>query len=767
MRERQPPGDLPTELTSFVGREREIAEVGLELSRTRLLTLTGPGGVGKTRLALEVATQRRADFADGVRFVNLAPIADPSMVAQAVLVALGLRHERERSALEGLVARLRPCQLLLVLDNCEHLLSGCGPLADALLRACPGLRLLATSREPLGIAGETVWTVPALSLPDRWHTASVEALLLSEAGRLFVERAAAARSGFTPRQDNAQSIAEICWQLDGIPLAIELAAVCVRGLSVGQLAGRLEDRFRVLSRGPRAGPPRHQTLRAAVDWSYELLSEAERVLFNRLSVFTGGWPLAAAEAVCGGGLVASDDVLQLLQRLVDRSLVVADEQAGEMRYRLLETLRQYAAEHLALAGEQVDLRNRHRDWCVQVAEAGERDIWRAEQLECVERLVREHDNVRTALRWTLTCAEEDPEPGLRIAAAMVRFWDVHGDLREGIRWLDDLLRLPSVRPHRLGWARAVTARAYLATLAGQRALGIALLDDSLAFWRALGDPRGLAIALFFRGVAVIWSETDLRASRPDFEESLAFARQRGPRWTVYFCLYCLGEVARGDGQFDRAHALLAESLALARASQDRWGAFHAEFGLASVELARGERHTAEQHAQRSLSLSLELGDSRGSTYAFETLACIAAEDGEAVRAARLFGAAQALREPLGDFLSATAGAARERALARIRGRLGDAALEAALEVGRRLSLEDAVALARTSRRASDTIGDGLTAREREVARLVASGLSNREIAEAMVISERTAESHLTHMFTKLGLRSRTQLAAWALEKSDF
>ncbi|HEY2594969.1 MAG TPA: helix-turn-helix domain-containing protein, partial [Chloroflexota bacterium] len=507
-----PPSNLPRELTSFVGRERQIAAVGLELLERRLLTLTGPGGVGKTRLALEVAEQLRPQFADGVHFVSLAALTDASMVG-----------------LEG-------------------------------------------------------------------------------------------------------------------------------------------------------------------------------------------------------------DVVQLVGRLVDRSLVVAEELAGEvgeMRYRLLETLRQYAAEQLDAAGELAELRERHRAWCLGVAENGEREIWRAEQVRCVERLARENDNVRAGLGWTLSLTADDPEIGLRTAAAMVRFWDVHGDLREGIRWLDDLLRLPGVRPQTLGWARALSARAYLATLAGHREQGIQLLDQSLPFWRALPDTRGLAVALFFRGFAVAWTGTDLRASAPALEESLGFARQRGPRWTVYFCLYCLGEVARSDGDLARADALFSESLSLATDAQDRWGAFHAHLGLAFLALGRGETTAAEEHASRGLTLSLELGDSRGSTYALEALGCIAAEHHDARRVARVFGAAQALREPLGDFQSVTALAARELALATIHARLGDAAFEAALAAGRRLGLEEAVALAR-GMQLDERLEDGLTAREHEVARLVARGMSNREIATALV-----------------------------------
>ena len=432
-----------------------------------------------------------------------------------------------------------------------------------------------------------------------------------------------------------------------------------------------------------------------------------------------------------------------------------------MRYRLFETLRQCGAEQLLLMGEETQLRERHRAWCLRLAEEGERDIWGADQLEVVARLTREQDNVRAALGWTLT-SSDDPDHGLRIAAAMVRFWDVHGDLREGVRWLSDLLALPTVRPSTLGWARAATARAYLTILSGDGASGLALLETTLPFWRALGDPRGLGMALFFRGLAVAWTATDIREAVPTFANSLALARQRGPRWTAYFCLYCLGEAARLEGDLERADALLSESLALSSAAPDRWGAFHALYGLAFANLQRGNLTLATTQAQQSLTLCAELGDTRGSTYALEALGCVAVAEGHAHRAARLFGAAAVLREPVGDFASATLQAARERALLTIRTQLGEREFAAASAEGRRLSFDQAFSLARVAE-VVDRGPGGLSSREREVAQLVARGLSNREIADALVLTERTVESHLTHIFGKLGLRSRSQLTAWSLE----
>jgi predicted ATPase/DNA-binding CsgD family transcriptional regulator len=754
---------LPNDLTSFIGREREMAQLVRELGGSRLVTLTGSGGVGKTRLAIQVAERQRLAFADGVAFVSLAPIADPALVPRAIVDGLGLQPDRNRPALETLVRQLRTRELLLVLDNCEHVLAASGEVADALLRACSGVRILATSHEPLGVGGERVWRVPPMSLPDNRQVVSGDDLVASsEAARLFVERATSAESTFTLRPEDVPSVAELCHRLDGIPLAIELAANRVRALTVGQIASRLENRFLLLTDGPRFGPQRHQTLRRAIQWSYELLSEPERVLLNRLGVFAAGWTLEAAEAVCAGESVPREDLVDLMCRLVDRSLVVAEENAGAMRYRLLETLREFAAEQLAESGEEQQLRERHRTWYVHVAEDGERDIWRSDQLACVKRLDADRDNIRSALSWTLLDAASDPEPGLRIAAAMVRFWDLHGDLLEATRWLTDLLALPRVQRGTPTWARAVTALGYLTILRGDRAAALPLLDQSIAFWRHVAEPRGLAVALFFRGLSVAWTGTDLDLAQANFTESLQLARQRGPRWVVYFCLYCLGETARLHGDLPRAEALLAESLSLAMLEGERWGAFHALYGLALVALLRGERDHANQLAQRCLDASLELGDARGATYAIDVLACVALADEHARRAARLFSAAQALREPLGDFASATLRIQREQALATIRAKLGPTAFTAACAAGRSLSLDQAAALARAPY-ASHPPPSGLTPRERGVARLVAEGLSNREVAESLVVTERTVESHLGHIFDKLGLRSRTQLAAWAIE----
>jgi predicted ATPase/class 3 adenylate cyclase len=417
------PNNLPVQLTSFIGLEGEIDEVKQLLATTRLLTMTGAGGCGKTRLALQVAAVVLEDFAEGVWLVELATLSDPTLLFQAVASALNIREQPGRSLQATIIDYLSPKQLLLVLDNCEHLVAACARLAETLLRACPHLRILATSREALGIAGETIRPVPSLSVPDPRRQPTVETLRRSEATRLFIERAIAGLPTFSPTTRNAEPITQVCQRLDGIPLAIELAAARVKVLSVEQIASRLDDRFRLLTGGSRTGLPRHQTLRATMDWSYELLSEAERVLLRRLAVFAGGFTLETAEAVCTGMDAETSAVLDLLTHLVDKSLVIMEERGGTSRYRLLDTVRQYGRNKLLESGEDPRVRRRHRDWYLQLAEAAEPELHGPDQRLWLDRMEMEHDNLRTALDWSKV-DEDGSEAGLRLAGALWWFWYV-------------------------------------------------------------------------------------------------------------------------------------------------------------------------------------------------------------------------------------------------------------------------------------------------------------------------------------------------------
>src|SRR5919202_492349 len=421
--EERPSHNLPLELTSFIGREREIAEVKRLLlleGKDRLLTLTGPGGCGKTRLALKVAFEVVQEFEDGVWLVELSSLSDPDLVPQAVAFALGVREAPERSLTEVLTEHLKSKKMLLVLDNCEHVIDACAALADALLRACPELRILATSREALSIAGEATWLVPPLSLPDPEHPPPVEDLAGYEAVRLFLERAAAVSSRFELTERNAPAVAQVCRRVDGMPLAIELAAARARVLSVEQIASRLEDSFRLLATDSRTALPRQRTLRATIGWSHELLSQEEQALFRRLSVFAGGFALEAAEGVCAGVGIERDGVLDLLTHLVDKSLLLVAQQGGEeARYRVLETVRQYGAEKLKESGDEPEIRRRHADFFLKLAEEAEPGLMGPEQGEWLERLEQEHGNLRAALMWSLGGGNQ--ELGLRLAAGVGRF----------------------------------------------------------------------------------------------------------------------------------------------------------------------------------------------------------------------------------------------------------------------------------------------------------------------------------------------------------
>ena len=403
------PNNLPVQVTSFVGREREIGEITALLAERRLVTLVGPGGTGKTRLSVQVAANLVESFADGVWLVELAPLSDPVLLPQAVAAALSVREEADRPVLTTIVEYVRDRTLLLILDNCEHLIEACARLADQLVRRCPKLRILASSREALGVPAEAIFRVPSLSLPDVQHPPSPERLAEYEAVRLLSERGKSVKPDFAITDANVTAVVQICQRLDGIPLAIELAAARLRVLSVQEIAAHLDKRFRLLTAGNRAALPRHQTLKGLIDWSYELLSETERALLRRLAVFAGRWSLAAADAVCSGDGVAEDEILDVLSRLVDKSLIVLAEDDGETRYSLLETIRQYGADRLRESREDPRVRARHRDFYLGLAEDAERHLHQADQAGWLRRLEDAHDDLRAALAWSIESEEIDVE----------------------------------------------------------------------------------------------------------------------------------------------------------------------------------------------------------------------------------------------------------------------------------------------------------------------------------------------------------------------
>ncbi len=430
--------NLPIPLSSFVGREREIAQVGQLLTRSRLVTLMGAGGSGKTRLAIQVATSLMGAFREGVRWVDLSSLTDEGLISHSVAQALGVRELTGEPLLETLSSYLYPREVLLVLDNCEHLVNACAQLAVSLLSAAPRVKILATSREALHISGESAWHLPTLSVPEAGPLPPVAELEQYEAIRLWTERAGAVKSDFALTPRNARAVAQICQRLDGIPLAIELAAARIKVLSAEQIAAHLDDRFHLLTDGSRTALPRHQTLRALIDWDYGLLSDKERTLLRRLSVFAGGWGLEAAESVASdeSETVARSEILDLLGRLVDKSLVEAEERVGEARYRMLETLRQYAYEKLGQAGETRLFASRHLVYLADLAEKADSKMRGGEQLAWFDRVETEHDNVRAALAWA---HEHDPRAGLKLSSSLGRFWLLRGHLSEGSDWTHRLL----------------------------------------------------------------------------------------------------------------------------------------------------------------------------------------------------------------------------------------------------------------------------------------------------------------------------------------
>jgi predicted ATPase/DNA-binding SARP family transcriptional activator len=725
-----PPHNLPLQLTRFVGREREMAEVNRLFASSHLVTLTGTGGGGKTRLALRVAGDLQEAFADGVWLVELAGLADPVLVSQTVASALGVREEPGRALIQTLSDYLRPKSLLLVLDNCEHLLSGCAQVAERLLKACSKLRILATSREGLQIAGETTYRVPSLSLPDPDKLPSVNLLPQFEAVRLFVDRAVAAVPAFALTAQNAAAVAQVCCRLDGLPLAIELAAVRVRALPVEQIAARLDDRFRLLTGGSRTALPRQQTLRAMVDWSYDLLSEEERALLRRLSVFAGGWSLEAAEGVCAGVGVAGEEVLDLLGRLVDKSLVLVEELEGASRYHLLETIRQYGAEKLQRSGEEAVWRGRHRDWFLGWAEAAAPQLRGAAQREWLARLEGEHDNLRAALAW---CTERgDAEAGLRLGGPLSRFWAVRGYFSEGRERFAKLLSLPGAEKLLGARAEALRGAGWLARLQGDTQSARVLFEESETICRQLDDQHGIAQSLNNLGV-VAGHQGEFEAARGLYEESLAIQRQLGDQHGIAASLHNLGMIALDQGEYEAARALHEESLAIQRELGNQQGIAASLSSLGNVARLRGEyeaargfseqslaicRQLGDQRAiailignlakvacgqedyvgaralrQESLTLFRQLGDQQGIAWSLEGAAAIAGAQNQPERGARLFGASEGLRGAIGSPLSPSERADCERHVAAARAALGEEAFAAAWEAGRAMSLDDAVTLA--------------------------------------------------------------------------
>nr|CAA9217654.1 Transcriptional regulator, AfsR family [uncultured Armatimonadetes bacterium] len=700
------PNNLPRQLTSFVGREREMAEVKRLLGASCLLTLTGSGGCGKTRLAVQVAADSLDEYPDGVWLVDLAALSDPSLVPQAAASALGVREEPGRPLIETLADHLKAKRLLILLDNCEHLVDACARLAERLLQFCGDLRVLATSREALGIGGEVTYRVPSLSLPSaaagypkRADIAALSALTQYEAVRLFIDRAMTASPGFEVTRENAPAVAQVCHQLDGIPLAIELAAARVKVLPVEQIAARLGDRFRLLTGGSRTALPKHQTLRAMIDWSYNLLREKERAVLRRLAVFAGGWTLSAAEAVCECDEIEGWEALGLLGELVDKSLVLVEDADGgtaaETRYRLLETVRQYGRERLREAGEEAQVRAQHYDWCLGLARQAEAQLHGPAQVAWLRRLEAEHDNLRAALAaCAVLPAGEDKS--LALVAALWRFWEMRSHLAEGRQRLAEALapRGGAVSQPTTDHAKALYGAGQLAWCQGDYEAARTCYDDCLASFRALDDRRGVATALSGLG-DVDQAQCDREGARQRYEQSLAICREIGDQGASAGLLMDLGIVSTDHGDYEAARAYLEESRSTARAVENRWVSELLRWAFGILAVAEGDFATARASLEEALRAALDLGATWCVPYALEGLGCVAAAQEQPERAARLVGAAESVREALGVLDPPSEQARRAPFVARARACLGEDVFAAAWAAGRALTVEQAVDCALT------------------------------------------------------------------------
>jgi predicted ATPase/DNA-binding NarL/FixJ family response regulator len=753
------------------------------LATTRLLTLLGPGGIGKTRIALEVGRALSGDLAEKVVLVDLAPLADGALVAQAVASAVGVIEQSDRPLLSSLVDALASRQLLLILDNCEHVVDGCARVADALLAGCPRLRILATSREPLGITGEVLFPVPALAL--------------REAAQLFVQRAQAVQPAL---EVDEQAVASICQRLDGLPLAIELAAARTRLLTLDEIGARLADRFGLLTTGSRTAPARHQTLRATLEWSYDLLSAPEQRLLERLSVFVGGWTLAAAEAVCSGEGLEPRDLLDLLGRLVDRSLVVAA--AG--RYRLLESVRQFGAEHLDRRGEQERLAQQHAAYFLELGERADADLLGPCEDDALSVLEAELDNLRAALRWLVACGLA--AEAQRLGAVLGLVWFFRSALSEGRAWLDRLLAMPTLEGATPQRARCLFADANIAAAQADYPAARHLAEEALRLWRQLGDAWHLGAALYLVGhLSRILGDVaaaqallddaaasshaagntyyealsrialaDLHTGRADLatalrsaEEGRVLASQTGrPRLAVH-ALRSMADVQLERGELRAAAVLVEAAVRLAR--EQRLSSWWLVQGLLTrARVATLERDVARATALviEALSLSREIGNRAAIAPALDLAAQLAVIGGEPRRALVLSTAAARIRQTLGGALLPASARLRRQLDAALSALSPDVRRAAARE-GERLEIDESIdyALAglQPTPAAQNQPLDALTPREREVARLVAQGLSNRQVAERLVLTEKTAANHLGRVFEKLGVQSRGQLAARARE----
>lgn len=700
-------GDVPQQSSSFIGRERELAEAKSALAANGLLTLTGPGGCGKTRLALQMATELSGAYARGVFWVDLAPVTDHSAVLPKVAIALGIAETSAEAIARTLALYLANRHSLIVLDNCEHVARACGDLVAILREADPGIQILVTSREPLVVRGEAVWLVPPLSMPEPIKESPLNAHILSElnrfdAVRLFVERGAAIRPGFALTMENAAGIVHVCRRLDGLPLAIELASARVKVLTVAQIAERMDSRFDLLTGGNRTAlVPRHQTLRAAIDWSFQLLSEPERILMRRLSVFVGSFTIEAVETVCTGDGLAREEILDRMTDLIDKSLVVVIElrEGHAARYRLLETIREYAHEKLEAQGEGNALGGRHALHYCQIAKKPSSELGGPHDARWLDRLALEHDNLLASLTWSLN--EGNAERGLELAAAMWRYWWYRGPMSEGSHWLALALeRNPNATS--LMRAEALRGAGMIVCSQGDYLSARTLLEQSTGMARDLDDKPGITFSLYGLGI-VAYCRGEYASAARLLDECLTLWREQGNQWGIGYVLNALGELARVQGSYAVAAARFEESLQICRKLKDDQGTALRLSNLSFMMLRQGNMEKAAPLFVESLDLALASGDMAQSALAVAGFAYLANSQREGTKAARLLGAGQGWLAEMGQTLQPSDRTDFEWIVETVRRALGIEAFERARAEGRAMTFTQVMNEARISEAGSPPV----------------------------------------------------------------
>ncbi|MHA4854857.1 ATP-binding protein [Rhodococcus sp. MSC1_016] len=764
-------GNLPVQRTNFVGRSRELRAARELVAQSRLTTLVGPGGVGKTRFALELGAVVQRSFADGVWFVELEAVKETAAVPEAVVAALHLRGSKP-DALEEIADDLAQKDLLLVLDNCEHVLTGCQILVDRLLQRAPGLRVLATSRQPLSVAGEHVVAIAPLSVPDLSQPLSAASAREFGAVALLDARASATSPHFELTDANVEAASQLCARLDGIPLAIELASARLRSLSLEQLLERVENRFGMLTGGDPTVLPRHQTLRALVEWSHELCSPEEQLLWSRIAVFAGGADLEAIESVCAGDDVKLPvtTVVNLIDGLVAKSILLPQPGAGGLRYRVLETISQFGHEKLVASGTEPLFRARHADYYHRLTQTAASRFWGPGQRAWLAQLRTELANLESAFSYLLSMVNDRCQEALSMASALRYYWVTGLFLRQGRRWLDSALAAGTTPTPERGTALWVCA--WVALLQGDKSGARARLDECDDFAAATGSDGTAAHCATWRGTMELFSG-DLRAAHGQFTAAIRGHQEHADTGGALFTLFQLGITCSLLGEHEQAQSYCAESLRLSATVEEGWARSYALWVLAHDALGRGKYDDAATLARQSLELKYPFDDEIGIGLVLAVLAGAAEAAGRHQHAARLIGIADTVWRSIGTSIDAFGpqlAATQWQSAEHVAAELGKHAFDCLVAEGVALPRERARQFALEadgpSERPETKIQDGLTNREREVASLVAQGMSNREVATRLVVSSRTVEAHVDHILKKLGFRSRTEIAAWVSAQRD-